>query len=98
MNKVRLSNYSDIDCSHNKMTTSILEILYQLYLLVPIATGLAIIGNWVVAGKVSSNLGGLHLTWMLASIILMARWPKYEPKTLGEIHYEEWVLNKQLPQ
>lgn len=99
MNKVMLNGKEvDIDCSHNKFTTSFLEGIYEGYLVIPVLLTILEIFIRVVTGKISSNLSNVTITWALASIILMKQRPKWEPKTLDQINYEEWVLNKQLPQ
>lgn len=93
MNKVRLSNYSDketdIDCSHNEITTLILEGIYGLYLFVPVILLFVALGLWVSTGKTSDNLMNVTTTWALAGIILTRKWPKWEPKTLQQIEKEE---------
>jgi|GEM_PF-7126036 hypothetical protein len=93
MNKVRLSNYSDketdIDCSHNEITTLILEGFYNFYLAMPIILVAAILWSLIIFQKVSSNLLLFSVTWAIASITLMSKWPKWEPKTLNQIIAEE---------
>ena len=88
MNKVRLSNYSDketdIDCSHNEITTLILEGFYNFYLAMPIILVAAILWSLIIFQKVSSNLLLFSVTWAIASITLMSKWPKWEPKTLNQ--------------
>ena len=87
MNKVRLSNYSDketdIDCSHNQITTLILEGFYNFYLAIPFAIAIVVILNYLLFQHFSST------TWAIASIILMSNWPNWEPKTLNQITAEE---------
>ena len=93
MNKVRLSNYNDketdIDCSHNEITTSLLEGVYEGYLFIPVVLLFWTIAFWVITGKLSSNLMNVTTTWALAAIILVRRWPNWEPKTLNQIIAEE---------
>ena len=93
MKKMRLSNYSDkepdIDCSHNQITTLILEEIYESYLFMPAALLFCVIALWVITGKLNFNLMNVTITWALAAIILMRNWPKWEPKTLNQIIAEE---------
>ena len=93
MNKVRLSNYSDketdIDCSHNQITTLILEGFYNFYLAIPFAIAVVVILNYLLFQHFSSNTLNVATTWAIAAIILMRKWPKWEPKTLNQIIAEE---------
>jgi len=93
MNKVRLSNYSDketdIDCSHNKFTTLILEGIYNFYLAIPFAIAIVVILNYLLFQHFSSNTLNVATTWAIASIVLMSKWPNWEPKTLNQIIAEE---------
>ena len=93
MNKVRLSNYSDketdIDCSHNQITTLILEGFYNFYLAIPFAIAIVAILNYLLFQHFSSNTLNVATTWAIAAIILMRKWPNWEPKTLNQIIAEE---------
>ena len=93
MNKVRLSNYSDketdIDCSHNQITTLILEGFYTFYLAIPFAIIIVVILNYLLFQHFSSNTLNVATTWTIAAIILMRKWPNWEPKTLNQIIAEE---------